>query len=427
MDPPELLYARERYPDKQVITLKSNRGTLLAHTMGLGKTLQVIAVLLTLASLGSDAKVEMAAHLKKDNRRFLVICPPTIVENWGKEFKHWTPRECYDSLGSVVAIHQLQTIDQRLYEIQRWFREGGVLIIGYAQFRAILTAKNTTDEAIEQRKKWLLNPGADVVVADEAHTIKNPKAKIAELFSQIKTGSRIATTGSPLSNHLEEYWSMMEWISPGFLGPLKRFTDQYITPIKIGLYQDSKTYQRKISQTRLERLKALLDKKIHRKDIKVIQDDLMPKTEFVISVSLTKLQQKLYDGLLEQVKDSGRNAGLFKWLNLLRLICNHPSTLRVSDLPKHLKLTCISATSRRKNGRSLKTVKMFRNADQPSLDPTLMGNPPRQQVEACLPWTRTKMTSFPKSTNSSGQRKSLTGWVKRESNWTTPSTATRWS
>jgi len=81
-------------------------------------------------------------------------------------------------------------------------------------------------------------------------------------------------------------------------------------------------------------LKALLDKKIHRKDIRVIQDDLTPKTEFVISVPLTELQHKLYMGLLDQVKDDlgeggGGKGGLFKWINLLRLICNHPCTLRV--------------------------------------------------------------------------------------------------
>jgi len=304
--------------------------------MGLGKTLQVIAVLLTLASLGPEAKVEMASHLKIDDRRlrFLVICPPTIVENWMKEFKLWTPRECYESLGNVITVNQLEKIDQRVYNIRRWYQEGGVLIIGYAQFRAILMPKNTTDEAIAQRRKWLLNPGADIVVADEAHIIKNPKAKIGELFSKIKTGSRIATTGSPLSNHFEEYWSMMEWISPGFLGPLKKFTEQYISPIKEGLYEDSTAHQRKSSQTRLERLKALLDKKIHRKDIRVIQDDLTPKTEFVISVPLTELQHKLYMGLLDQVKDDlgeggGGKGGLFKWINLLRLICNHPCTLRV--------------------------------------------------------------------------------------------------
>jgi SNF2 family DNA or RNA helicase len=188
----------------------------------------------------------MTASLRKDNRRVLVVCPATIVNNWKNEFKIWTPQECKDALGPVVTIDTEDKLDRRLLRIQHWFNEGGVLIVGYSQFRALLTAKNTSEEAIKQRRKWLLNPGPDIVVADEAHQIKNPKATINQLFSLIKTGSRIATTGSPLSNHLEEYYWMMEWINPQFLGSLPKFTSQYILPIKQGLYQDSTAVQRKV-------------------------------------------------------------------------------------------------------------------------------------------------------------------------------------
>jgi SNF2 family DNA or RNA helicase len=74
----------------------------------------------------------------------------------------------------------------------------------------------------------------------------------------------------------------------------------------------------------------MLDKKIHRKDISVIQDDLPPKTEFVLTVPLTSLQQQLYEGALEQTRTTGlNNNGLFKWTNILRLICNHPALLSV--------------------------------------------------------------------------------------------------
>jgi SNF2 family DNA or RNA helicase len=86
----------------------------------------------------------------------------------------------------------------------------------------------------------------------------------------------------------------------------------------------------KESQRRLERLKAMLDKKIHRKDISVMQDELPPKTEFVLTVPLTSLQQKLYEGALAQTRKIGPNHnGLFEWINILRLICNHPATLSV--------------------------------------------------------------------------------------------------
>jgi SNF2 family DNA or RNA helicase len=178
---------------------------------------------------------------------------------------------------------------------------------------------------------WLLDPGPDLVVADEAHAITKETSKITKLLNQVKTGSRIATTGSPLSNHLEEYWAMMNWIHPGFLGTLRQFTGQYILPIKDGLYADSDREQRRTSQSRLLKLKRVLDDKLHRMDLSAIQADLPSKTEFVIYVPLTPLQRKLYEALVngEQWK-SYRN--LFKWVNILRLICNHPYTLMVTTV-----------------------------------------------------------------------------------------------
>ena len=134
-------------------------------------------------------------------------------------------------------------------------------------------------------RTWLLKPGADLIVADEAHEIKNEKSKIGYLLGQIEKGSRIATTGSPLSNHLKEYWAMMHWIHPGFLGTLRAFTSQYIIPIKEGLYSDSGHGERRESQRRLVKLKALLKDKIQRRDLTVIQADLPQKTEFVIYIS----------------------------------------------------------------------------------------------------------------------------------------------
>jgi SNF2 family DNA or RNA helicase len=179
---------------------------------------------------------------------------------------------------------------------------------------------------------WLQDPGPDLVVADEAHEIKNTKSQIGNVLSFIKTGSRVATTGSPLSNHLKEYWAMMNWIHPGFLGSLGGFTGEYIAPIKDGLYADSTREERKTSQKRLVMLKRLLDDKIHRLDLTAIQSDLPPKTEFVVYVPLTPLQRKLYDALIKESKwDENNRLCLFKWINILRLICNHPITLKVTS------------------------------------------------------------------------------------------------
>lgn len=157
--------------------------------------------------------------------------------------------------------------------------------------------------------------------------IKNEKSQIGGLLKQIRTGSRIATTGSPLSNNLKEYWAMMNWIHQGFLGTLKGFTGNYIEPIRGGLYAESTDAERKESQKRLLKLKGVLKGKIHRMDISVIQSDLPCKTEFIIHVPLSPLQRKLYEGLLNCGFEGHHQ--LFKWINILRLVCNHPYILLV--------------------------------------------------------------------------------------------------
>ena len=244
-----------------------------------------------------------------------------------------------DALGRVSCINE-GNLEERTFIIGRWYRNGGVLIsisvpvhansalVAYSQFRALLGGRNKIEEQKKILREWLLDPGPDLVVADEAHEIKNEKSQIAELLHQVKTGSRIATTGSPLSNHLEEYWAMMNWIHPGFLSNLRNFKETYIVRIKDGLYANSTPDQMRISQLRLHKLKTLLDGKIHRKDLSCIQSDLPPKTEFVMYTTLALLQRRLYEAMIKG-EEWKKNHNLFKWINILRLICNHPKTLCV--------------------------------------------------------------------------------------------------
>jgi hypothetical protein len=107
--------------------IKSGKGCLLAHTMGLGKTLQIVAFLVTLSLLPPTAHIEMPPHLKKENRRFLVVCPPSIVINWKNEFTRWTPNDCFDAIGSIYCVNQISLTD-RMYIIKKWYDNGGVLI-----------------------------------------------------------------------------------------------------------------------------------------------------------------------------------------------------------------------------------------------------------------------------------------------------------
>jgi hypothetical protein len=114
--------------------MTKGRGCLLAHTMGLGKTLQIIAFLITLASLPPEAygNLDMPDHLdskklKRDFKRFMVVCPPSIVVNWANEFAKWTPPDCKDALGRIHCVNDT-TIPERMQTVRAWYRRGGVLL-----------------------------------------------------------------------------------------------------------------------------------------------------------------------------------------------------------------------------------------------------------------------------------------------------------
>ena len=316
---------------RELVNNPKQQGCLLAHTMGLGKTMQVISILVTIAQAAQSfdpyIRDQVPERLKKTIT--LILCPPSLIDNWYDELMMWRPHPAL--LGKLNKITSSEKQAHRLHCISSWASEGGVLMISYEMFRSLVLndRKRLSDEEHKQIEADLLD-SPNIIVADEAHKMKNAGSKLTMVAKRFKSTSRIALTGSPLANNLLEYHTMIDWIAPGYLGDMKQFKAKYSEPIEYGLYSDSTDLDRRTSLRKLHVLKRDLDPKIDRADITAIAQDMPLKTELYLTVPLTRLQVKAYNAYVDSLlksdnSNSSGNARLWDWLAMLSLLCNHPS------------------------------------------------------------------------------------------------------
>ena len=318
------------------------QGCLLAQTMGLGKTMQVIALLVTLSEAARSSNQNVRDQVPPSLRetRTLILCPPALIENWWDEFLLWPPLPLSENIGGLRKVNSAMNQADRLIEIHAWSKTGGVLLLGFEAFKSLIhntprintktkEQKATLDNQQHEMVKQALLQRPTLVVADEAHQFKTKNSSINLAMNQIKTKSRIALTGSPLSNNLGEYHSLIDWIAPGYLGNSTEFKATYEEPIREGLYQDSTDSQYRESRKRLKALELELEPKVHRANESCLHAELKGKSEFVIRVPLTDVQRKLYCICTNTMVNAtiGKEPGtvtLWSWLNILKLLCNHP-------------------------------------------------------------------------------------------------------
>ena len=318
------------------------QGCLLAQTMGLGKTMQVLALLVTLAEAARSSNNNVRDQVPPGlhDSRTLILCPPALVENWWDECLLWPPQPLSDNIGELRKVTSAMKPADRHIEINAWSKAGGILLLGFDTFKNLIHNRPRMSAKMKDKiapldyqqhetmKKALLER-PNLVVADEAHQFKRKSSSLNLAMNQIMTKSRIALTGSPLSNNLGEYHSLIDWIAPGYLGTYTEFKATYEEPISEGLYQDSTVSQYRESRKRLKALELEMEPKVHRADVSCLHAELKGKSEFVIRVALTELQRDLYRIYVENMQTVSRGkepgtATLWSWLAVLRLLCNHP-------------------------------------------------------------------------------------------------------
>uniref|UniRef100_A0A8C8A641 DNA helicase n=1 Tax=Oryzias sinensis TaxID=183150 RepID=A0A8C8A641_9TELE len=308
-------------------------GCILAHCMGLGKTLQVVTFLHTLL---------LCERL--DFATALVVCPLNTVLNWLNEFEKWQHGLKDEESLEVTELATVKRPQERAYALQTWHESGGVMIMGYEMYRNLTQGRNIKSKKLKETlRKTLVDPGPDLVICDEGHILKNEASAVSKAMNAIRTKRRIVLTGTPLQNNLIEYHCMVNFIKENLLGSVKEFRNRFINPIQNGQCADSTLHDVRIMKKRAHILYEMLAGCVQRKDYTALTKFLPPKHEYVLSIRMTPLQCKLYRHYLEHFTGVGNaleggrgRAGtkLFQDFQMLSRIWTHPWCLHLDYISK---------------------------------------------------------------------------------------------
>ncbi|XP_057204800.1 transcriptional regulator ATRX isoform X2 [Triplophysa rosa] len=311
-------------------------GCILAHCMGLGKTLQVVTFLHT---------VLLCEKLNFSTA--LVVCPLNTVLNWLNEFSKWQEGLKDEESLEVTELATVKRPQERAYALQRWQEDGGVIIIGYEMYRNLTQGRNIKSKKLKEIfQKTLVDPGPDFVICDEGHVLKNEASAVSKAMNSIRTRRRVVLTGTPLQNNLIEYHCMVTFIKENLLGSVKEFRNRFINPIQNGQCADSTFTDVRVMKKRAHILYEMLAGCVQRRDYTALTKFLPPKHEYVLAVRMTPIQCKLYRYYLEHFTgvgsalEGGRGrtgTKLFQDFQMLSRIWTHPWCLQLDYISKENK------------------------------------------------------------------------------------------
>ncbi|MFJ4066375.1 SNF2-related protein [Pseudomonas sp. NPDC089996] len=224
-------------------------GGILGDDMGLGKTLQALSHLL----------------LEKQSGRLsapaLAVMPTSLVPNWLDEAQRFAP-------GLRVLALQGPGRSKHFARLH--------------EYDLVLT----TYALVPRDREHLRAQAWHVLVLDEAQNIKSSTSKAALAVCELQANQRLCLTGTPMENNLGELWSIFHFLMPGWLGDVKRFNQDYRTPI-----------ERHGDVERLAHLASRVRPFLLRRTKEQVATELPAKTEMVHWVELSDAQRDTYEAV----------------------------------------------------------------------------------------------------------------------------------
>ncbi|HLT36048.1 MAG TPA: DEAD/DEAH box helicase, partial [Enhygromyxa sp.] len=258
-------------------------GGCLADDMGLGKTIQVLALVLV-----GKRRRYAGPHL--------VVVPASLLGNWAAEAQKFAP-----SLRLLVAHRSHAGAGKPVAELEAEAERTDIVLTTYGTLT---------------RTDWLRERSWGLVVLDEAQAIKNAGTQQTRAAKQVRGRARLALTGTPVENRVDDLWSIFDFLNPGLLGSAGEFRNWTKTA------KGFAPLRRLVSPYVLRRLKT---------DPRVAPD-LPDKTEIVAYCGLSPKQAALYAEAVESLRHDLLNSTgierrglILAYLQRFKQICNHPS------------------------------------------------------------------------------------------------------
>jgi superfamily II DNA or RNA helicase len=260
---------------------QAGMGALLADDMGLGKTVQAMALL---------------------KKRSLIVVPTSVLYSWEKQLAEFRP--------SLTLCRYHGT--SRVFDC-----DADVILTTYSLVRM--------EQELFQGEEW------DVIIVDEAQTIRNPSSQVSEAVRRLRGIFKICLSGTPVENSLKDLWSQSDFLNPGLLGSYKEFSERFSDILE----GDANDLPAQSNSLKAKQLRATVQPFILRRLKREVAKELPAKTEVVLECELTPEERKHYEALIlssrkevvEKLAEGASPLSALELLLRLRQACCHTGLL----------------------------------------------------------------------------------------------------
>lgn len=292
------------------------KGCIMADEMGLGKTLQCIALMWTL--------LRQSPRGRRTIDKCIIVCPSSLVRNWANEIIKWLGP---GSLTPLAVDGKNVKSGDLAQALSQWSVATGrnivrpVLIILY--------------ETLRRNVDRLAGTEVGLMLADEGHRLKNGDSLTFTALNALRCERRVILSGTPIQNDLSEYFLLLNFANPGYLGSRLDFKKNFENDILKGRDSDASESERATGDRKLAELSQLVNKFIIRRTNDILSKYLPVKYEHVVFVGLSPMQHALYTHFITspEIKRLIKGTGLqpLKAIGMLKKLCNHPDLLNLAE------------------------------------------------------------------------------------------------